>query len=151
MKQIVSCVIIIVLGLSLTACFNGSGALVEPLYNESKTVIAGDGSEFTVIHHESGFPEIDIVMYINFNGKDIFSGVVGYKDEYDYKNDFVENYAEIIDEYHNEDFSAYQFNWCIIYSFDEGETFSGVLKENYTKVYSEDGKFKTVYTVLNCQ
>lgn len=148
MKRIYSCVIIIALVLSLTACFNGSGALVEPLYNESKTVIAGDGSEFTVIHHESGFPEIDIVMYINYKGKDIFSGVVGHRGEYDYKNDFAINYAEIIDEYHNEDFSVYQFNWCIIYSFDEGETFSGVLKENYTNVYSEDENFRTVFTAL---
>ncbi|MBR3909502.1 MAG: hypothetical protein IKJ50_07275 [Clostridia bacterium] len=126
--------------LFLTSC---STPFVKPVHNDSAVAVANDGTIFTIYRREDNIPDQEIYISVSNNGDRIFhtAGIANYLSDYNYSNDIVENYAEIIKEYQNEQIKAYQFNWGIIYTTDNGETFVGVPKHEYNTVSEENDIF----------
>ena len=126
--------------LLLTSC---STPFVKPVHNDSAVAVAKDGTEFKVVRTEYNFPDQEIEIFVSIGEALIFEcfTIDGNLNDYDYSNDIVENYAKIIKEYQNEQIIAYQFNWGIIYTTDNGETFVGVPKHEYNTVSEENDIF----------
>lgn len=126
--------------LLLTSC---STPFVKPVHNDSAVAVAKDGTEFKVVRTEYNFPDQEIEIFVSIGEALIFEcfTIDGNLNDYDYSNDIVENYAKIIKEYQNEQIKAYQFNWGIIYTTDNGETFVGVPKHEYNTVSEENDIF----------
>ena len=129
--------------LLLTAC---DFTLVEPVHKDSAAIVANDGTNFSVYRQEDNFPDQEIYISVSVEGNRIFQsvGIANHLSYYDYSNDIVENYSEIINEYHTDEMDIYQFNWGIIYSFDNGTTFDGVAKHNYKNKNADDSQLVQV-------
>ena len=131
MKKFLSIILAILTATVCSAC--GIFPLVKT-EQEGKTAVASDGKEFYVVRYESGFPERRLSIYVYHNDELVCSchGFLnGTGDCYDYENDLMENYHEIIYEYELNGRKTYQFNWGKIYTDDDGETFVGVPKHEY--------------------
>ncbi|MCI8553814.1 MAG: hypothetical protein HFJ80_02570 [Clostridiales bacterium] len=74
-----------------------------------------------------------------------FKGVLN---DYNYRNDFVNNWYQIISEYSADAIRSYQFYWGVLYTMDEGETFTTVFKHEYRQKMSEDAVFKSLFDGL---
>lgn len=128
------CVTIIVL---FSACDGRS--LVEPLYNESKTIYTDDGIEFSVFHREDNVPDQEIIISVSGNGAVLFSNS-SFDDHlswYDYENDIVDRWYEIIAEYHQDSVHAYQFHWGVLYSVDDRATYEMIPKHEYAQTQND--------------
>lgn len=83
------------------------------------------------------------------------STIIQYKDiKSDMAEEILNNHAwstDIIKEYRDDNITAYKFNWCILYSDDNGDKFSCVVKRDYQNKISTDGVFKKIYTMLGAE
>lgn len=136
--------------LLLTSC---STPFVKPVHNDSAVAVAKDGTEFKVVRTEYNFPDQEIEIFVSIGEALIFEcfTIDGNLNDYDYSNDIVENYAKIIKEYQNEQIRAYQFNWGIIYTTDNGETFAGVPKHEYKIEGEKNNTFAMILDAIALQ
>lgn len=131
---IILCLIIMIL---LCSC---KSSLIKPTLNDSVNIVTTDGTNFTVRRIEDNVPDQEISIVVSSDKQEFFCcyDIASYLCEYDYSNDIVDNFAEIVNEYSLEDIKAYQFHWGIIYTLDEGITFSGLAKHNYNQAELDD-------------
>lgn len=124
--------------------------LIGPLYNDSKEVTAEDGTVFTVLRRIEDFPDLEIMILVTHNGEDVFYeyGLGGVVSEYSYEYDFVKNWYQIKKEYHTDTMDAYQFNWGIVYTTDDGSSYSGIPKHEYKEKQEEDEVFAGLLEAL---
>lgn len=107
--------------------------LVESVYSEEKTITATDGSEFTVVFLEENVPDTEITITISKGGQRIAEdgSFDAYLSDYDYQNDFVDHWYQIVDEHHSDAVNAYLFNWGILYTVNAGDTYELIPKHTY--------------------
>lgn len=131
---IILCVVIILL---LCSC---KSSLIKPTLDDSVDIVTTDGTNFTVRRIENNVPDQEISIVVSSDKQEFFCcyDIASYLCEYDYSNDIVNNFAEIVNEYSLDDIRAYQFHWGIIYTLDEGITFSGLAKHNYNQLKLDD-------------
>lgn len=140
---IILCVLIMVF---LCSC---KSSLIKPTLDDSVDIVTTDGTNFTVRRIENNVPDQEISIVVSSDKQDFFCcyDIASYLLEYDYSNDIVDNFAEIVNEYSLDDIRAYQFHWGIIYTLDEGITFSGLAKHNYTQSNLDD-EVKQIVAIL---
>lgn len=107
--------------------------LVGSVYSEEKTITATDGSEFTVVFLEENVPDTEITITISKGGQRIAEegSFDAYLSDYDYQNDFVDHWYQIVDEHHSDAVNAYRFNWGVLYTTDSGDTYELIPKHTY--------------------
>lgn len=107
--------------------------LVGSVYSEEKTITATDGSEFTVVFLEENVPDTEITITISKGGQRIAEegSFDAYLSDYDYQNDFVDHWYQIVDEHHSDAVNAYRFNWGVLYTTDSGGTYELIPKHTY--------------------
>lgn len=123
---------------------------IEPRYKDKAVVVAADGTEFSVFRQEDNFPDQEITIIVTQDGKDAYVnyGFSNYVSYYDYQNDFVDNFDVIVEEYHTEEIDGYEFHWGIVYSLDNGETFTGVPKHEYETTAKQNSDFRVLYNSM---
>ncbi len=106
--------------------------MIKPYLNDAVEVVTTDGIKMTVARLEERFPDQEIEIFVTINGQNILTADIdSHLTWYNYQNDIVDHYSEIVKEYHSDDTSVYQFNWGIIYTLDGGVTFSALAKHEY--------------------
>ena len=140
---VILCIISIIL---LCSC---KSSLIKPTLDDSASIVTTDGTNFTIRRIENNVPDQEITIVVSSDKQEFFCcyDIASYLCEYDYSNDIVENFAEIVNEYSVENIRAYQFNWGIIYTLDEGISFSGLAKHNYNQSELDD-KIKKIIAML---
>lgn len=132
----------------LTSC---SLQIVKSKLDNSINVLSDDGTEFTIRRIEDNIPDQEITIIVSVKGEEIFCcyDMANHLDEYEYSNDIVENYGEIINEYYKDEIKVYQFYWGVIYTFDDSETFLGVAKHNYKKESVINDEFRLIMNFIS--
>ncbi|MBQ7935702.1 MAG: hypothetical protein IJ333_05070 [Clostridia bacterium] len=130
-------VLSLVLLMSLCSC---NSSLIKPTLNNSAEVVAKDGTIFTILRIENSVPDQEISIVVTSNEQEVFAcyNIANHLDEYDYSNDIVDKFGEIINENVIGDIKVYQFRWGIIYTLDGGNTFLGLAKHDYDELNSDD-------------
>lgn len=120
--------------------------LVESVYSEEKTITAADGSEFTVVFREENVPDTEITIAISKGGQRIAEdgSFDAYLSDYDYQNDFVDHWYQIIDEHHSDAVDAYRFNWGVLYTTDSGGTYELIPKHTYETRKNDSKEIRAV-------
>lgn len=146
MRKVICAVLSIVLLVSMTACKPSVG----PVYNEKQTVTAADGTEFTVVFLEENVPDTEITITVSTEGQRIAENgsFDAYLSDYDYQNDFVDHWYQIIEEHHSDAVDAYQFYWGILYTVDDGTSYEMVPKHDYETKGAVDATFHALLDQL---
>lgn len=145
MRRIAIISFVLAIVLSITGCVNFG----EPARNESERIITKYGDEFTVAIRQLDFPSQKTFLTVTSKNHDatiLSCRLEEHFSYYDYENDIVENWQEIIVEYQDSDIRVYGFHWGIIYSLDQGVTFLGVAKHDYS-IWEGDERIKEI--ILN--
>lgn len=108
------------------------------------------GDEFEIKFIEWNFPDFEANILVKSKEKDIFygGGFANFLELYDYEKDIKGNYSLVVNSYKKDNIRAYLFTWGIIYSLDNGVTFSGVAIYNYETERLENDTFKQIYNNL---
>lgn len=108
------------------------------------------GDEFEIKFIEWSYPNFEAEISVKNKGKDIFNGggFANYTELYDYEKDIKGNYSSVINSYKKDNIRAYLFTWGIIYSLDNGATFSGVAIYGYETEMRGNETFKQIYNNL---
>lgn len=104
-----------------------------------KTVYTDDGIEFSVFHREDNVPDQEIIISVSCNGVVLFSNgsFDDHLSRYDYENDIVDHWYEIVAEYHRDSVHAYQFHWDVLYTADDRATYEMIPKHEYTQTQND--------------
>ncbi len=137
----------VVMVLLLTSC---SSPIVGSVLDDRINTFAEDGTDFIVRRIENNVPDQEISIFVAIKDKEIFycANIASHLQKYDYSNDIVEKYAEIINEYHSGEVDAYQFHWGIIYTSDNGNSYQGVPKHLYEEQCETNEEFQKIYEQL---
>lgn len=140
--------------LLLPGCINFSA----PKYSEEKIITTLYGDTFVITRQESDFPDQEISIGVSkeksdstfhFMGEEsstfFYGGFSNYLSFYDYETDFLNKWYDIIKCYKNKDIKAYQFNWGVIYSIDDGTNYTCILKQDYEVSLASNNVFKNIY------
>ena len=123
--------------------------IYEPIHEDTAEITTSYGDVFSMARIEYNVPDQEISIGISHkdSGDSVFSyaGFSNYLNDYDYENDLLNKWYEIIGEYNQDGLKAYQFYWGIIYTTD-GDNYKGILKHEYET--SEDKFFPKLKEVL---
>ena len=141
----------------LTSCVD-FGA---PKLSDSKKITTIYGDQFDISRKMYDFPDEEIVIFVGKEDENsifhysfredssfCFSGFANYLAYYDGENDLLKNWDVIIKNYQSGNTKAYQFNWGIFYSVDNGKNYTCVLKHEYTEQLATNAVFKDIYSNL---
>lgn len=101
---------------------------------------------FTVTLSYGQGPFDETILYVSHENDSTFK--VFLKDcnvSFSSENDSAERYAKIINEYGKDSIRAYEFRWGIIYTLNDGRSFSGIPNSQYSHIKTRDGECFTVY------
>lgn len=109
------------------------------------------GDKFEIRFIEWNFPDFEATVLVKNQGKDIFNsgGFANFLELYDYEKDIKGKYSLVVNSYKKDNIRAYLFTWGIIYSLDNGATFSGVAIYNYESEMLKNDTFKQISAYLN--
>ncbi len=124
----------IMLSLLLCGC-SKTEPLISPIHNKVETVTASDGIAFTVGFLEENFPDQEITITVSRDGQTLaadgsFDSCLS---DYDYQNDFVEHWHQIVDERHSDGEDIYWFHWGLLRTTDKGKTYQLIPKHAYNE------------------
>ena len=141
MKRLVE--FFIALSLLLCGC-SEMKPLNSPVHNKVEIDIASDGRTFTVGFLEENFPDQEITITVSRDGQTLAAdgSFDSYLSDYDYQNDFVDCWYQIIGEYHSDAVDAYRFYWGMLYTINKGNTYEIISKHAYETRSENDEGFK---------
>lgn len=119
-------------------------SLVGPIYSKEETIAAADGKKFTIVFSEENVPDTEITITISINRQRIAEdgSFDAYLNDYDYQNDFVDRWYQIIGEYHGDTVDAYRFYWGMLYTVNEGNAYEIIPKHDYETRSENDELFR---------
>lgn len=143
MKRLVE--FFIALSLLLCGC-SEMKPLNSPVHNKVEIDIAPDGRAFTVGFLEENFPDQEITITVSRDGQTLAAdgSFDSYLSDYDYQNDFVDCWYQIIGEYHSDAVDAYRFYWGMLYTINKGNTYEIIPKHDYETRSENDEVFKNL-------
>lgn len=141
MKRLVE--VFIALSLLLCGC-SEMKPLNSPVHNKVEIDIASDGRAFTVGFLEENFPDQEITITVSRDGQTLAAdgSFDSYLSDYDYQNDFVDCWYQIIGEYHSDAVDAYRFYWGMLYTINKGNAYEIIPKHDYETRSENDEAFK---------
>ena len=134
-----------------------------PVRSDLTTITTSFGDEFSINVTEYDFPDHEVSVGIGKDDEDCtfygtkgkvgdgygycYGSLSGVLSAYDYTTDLVEEYSVIIKEFQDENTRAYQFHWGILYTVDNGKTYTCVMKHEYNQF--ENKTFQEIRARLN--
>ena len=144
---IISVLLLILLPLLSSFCFFYIMSLAMETDVVEKTVATPYGDKFYIEYREGsvGFQPTEVNFKVLYNGESVIDTDRRFRD---YTFDVAKRMHVVMRMCAEGEDRAYEFNWGIVYTTDNGKSFKGALQVECIRLYRTDEEFARIYEML---
>ena len=144
---IISVLLLILLPLLSSFCFFYIMSLAMETDVVEKTVATPYGDKFYIEYREGsvGFQPTEVNFKVLYNGESVIDTDRRFRD---YTFDVAKRMHVVMRMCAEGEDRAYEFNWGIVYTTDDGKSFKGALQVECISLYRTDEEFARIYEML---
>lgn len=144
---IISVLLLILLPLLSSFCFFYIMSLAMETDVVEKTVATPYGDKFYIEYREGsvGFQPTEVNFTVLYNGESVIDTDRRFRD---YTFDVAKRMHVVMRMCAEGEDRAYEFNWGIVYTTDDGKSFKGALQVECIRLYITDEEFARIYEML---